>query len=131
MTYRVARDVQTLGIISDFISRSQQSFVPDYAIVATWNMVPTDNMQDLSRYSFQAVLATDSSSSYAIFSYGNLEGISGVQAGFNLGDGSNFGPMESPLVANNYLYSSVDIHLNSNTGIAGLYTFRVDGEKVM
>ena len=131
VTYRVTRDLETLNIISSLVSRqSSDPFVPMYALVATWNMVPSDIQNDLSRYSFQGILATNGNQSFVIFSYDNLDGLGNVQVGFNLGDGYNYGPNDGPLSANNNLYSSsVDIYRSTNTGRPGIYVYRVDSKQ--
>ena len=126
MTYRLTRDPETLDIISNFISERYFPFVPSYAVVATWNMVPTDSSSDFSRYTFQAILASNGRYSFVTFTYGNLDGIRGVQVGFNLGDGYNYG---DNMLTNSYLFSSsIDIHNRSNVGIPGVYSFRVDSK---
>lgn len=124
VTHRFTRDPQILSNVSNLVSKSGSHFIPAYAIIATWYMIPTDNLNDFSLYTFQAILTSDGSRSFAIFAYGNVDGTRVVQVGFNLGDGYTYGR----LLANRYFDSLVDIQTQSNVEVPGLFVFRVDSK---
>ena len=86
---------------------------------------------------FQVVVATDGSQSYAIFNYlddgiqwSSAAGVNGIgpfgaQVGFNLGDGVHF--FERP---ERQTDSILQLDDNSNVCVRGKYVFRIDGETV-
>lgn len=81
--------------------------------------------------SFQVLLATDVSSTYVIFFYEDIQWSESTVIGFNSGDMSNGfnvpGTFDS--VSGLSLPSFVlDIENEGNTGIGGLYLYRVDGD---
>ncbi len=124
VTYRFTRDAQVLSNISSAIRSIGYNITPAYAVIATWYMTPTDNTNDSSLYTFQAILTSDGYRSFVAFAYGDVGGIQGVQVGFNLGDGYT----SDNILSNRYFYSSVDIHTTSNVAIPGLHIFRVDSK---
>ena len=86
---------------------------------------------------FQLVLATDGSRSFAIFLYlddgiqwttgsrnGGSNGLGGTEAqvGYDAGDSVNYYTINGSMTP-----SIVDIETTSNVGIPGMYIFEVDG----
>ena len=81
--------------------------------------------------SYQAVLATDGSSAYALFLYQDIQWNSNRQVtiGFNFGDFIRGFNLVSPEMTNNQ-FVLLDIENASNVNIPGAFYFRVDMDNV-
>ena len=93
-------------------------FYPSLVFVATWDHVPSydSNSEDLKN-TFQCVLITNGSVTFAVFNYETMEwGGDGSLIGVTVGDRKNF--IAHPLSQN------VDVQLLSNTTIL----YRIDGK---
>ncbi|XP_078614102.1 sushi, nidogen and EGF-like domain-containing protein 1 [Branchiostoma floridae x Branchiostoma japonicum] len=129
------------------ISRVSQDILRNYPDIpsfqARWVLVSTyydvtyyGGSPTTNRQSFQAVLATDGTYSFAIFKYGDIvwttgtasqgdaeTGLGGIpaQAGFNAGDGSNYYTVPGSRSA-----EIVQIETRTNVGQPGTFMFRID-----
>ncbi|CAH1253501.1 SNED1 [Branchiostoma lanceolatum] len=126
------------------VSRDILANYPDIpSFRATWVLVTTyydvtyyGGSPSTNRQSFQAVLATDGTFSFAIFNYGDIlwttgtasegdreTGLGGIpaQAGFNAGDGTNYYTVPGSRSA-----EIVDIETRTNVGQPGTFMFRID-----
>ncbi|XP_021353569.1 sushi, nidogen and EGF-like domain-containing protein 1 [Mizuhopecten yessoensis] len=113
----------------------ESSFQPTKIFIATWVDVPCWNAtrDDLTkRNTFQIVLVTDGATSFAMFHYQKIEWagyadyVTKAVVGFNAGDGVN------SYTVNSSDYNDVINLVNrSNTGIAGKFIYRVDGDAII
>ncbi|XP_035665850.1 sushi, nidogen and EGF-like domain-containing protein 1 [Branchiostoma floridae] len=129
------------------ISRVSQDILRNYPDIpsfqARWVLVTTyydvtyfGGSPTTNRQSFQAVLATDRTYSFAIFKYGDIvwttgtasegdreTGLGGIpaQAGFNAGDGTNYYTVPGSRSA-----EIVQIETRTNVGQPGTFMFRID-----
>ncbi|XP_019632704.1 PREDICTED: uncharacterized protein LOC109476260 [Branchiostoma belcheri] len=110
------------GRVTQYFS---DTFVPTWVLVVTWDSVPsveaTYTKQDPN--TFQAVLATDGSDSFAFLTYKEDEMLwtnetQDVVLGYNSADGVNF---ENIQLANPYRPDQV----NGNTGLKGRWAFKL------
>ncbi|XP_019638972.1 PREDICTED: sushi, nidogen and EGF-like domain-containing protein 1 [Branchiostoma belcheri] len=132
---------------SSLITRVSQDILANYPDIpsfrARWVLVTTyydvtyyGGSSSTNRQSFQAVLATDGTYSFAIFKYGDIvwttgtasegdreTGLGGIpaQAGFNSGDGSNYYTVPGSRSA-----EIVQIETRTNVGQPGTFMFRID-----
>ncbi|RNA40473.1 nidogen and EGF-like domain-containing 1, partial [Brachionus plicatilis] len=84
-------DLQKIGL--EIRLSLSSSFYPNWAFVVTWDEVaPFSSSLASPKNTFQLVLTTNGSSSFAIFNYGQLdwESSRGFVAGINSGDGINY-----------------------------------------
>ncbi|OXB52164.1 hypothetical protein ASZ78_007861, partial [Callipepla squamata] len=127
---RVSRDIAPIIAPPDPVPE------PVWVFVATWDRVPFFGAASDKVNTFQAVLATDGSTSFIILNYGDIEWTTGIanqgdphtglggtpaQAGFNSGDDVhyyNIPGSRTPAV--------LRINRTSNVGVPGRWIFRVD-----
>ncbi|XP_060085577.1 sushi, nidogen and EGF-like domain-containing protein 1 [Ylistrum balloti] len=112
----------------------QTSFQPTSVFTATWLDVPywqAAGDDRTKRNTFQVVLVTDGSTSFAMFHYQKIEwagyanNITKAVVGFNAGDTLN------SFTVNNSDYTDViNLEQRSNTGVPGKFIFRVDGTTI-
>jgi len=95
-------------------------FNPTYVAVATWYKVGEYNEQTSLLDTFQAVLISDSETSYVIFLYADLEWAAETEAGFDAGDGINYLSLSGSFTS-----SILNLQSTSNTGVNGIWAFLV------
>ena len=97
-------------------------FQPTLAFIATWDGVPAFDarFQGLTN-TFQVILATDGSRSFAGFIYRDIQWAGNAQIGFNAGDGHGY---SIPLTTADVL----DGRHGSNVMVPGTYVYRTDGK---
>ena len=102
------------------VSRFQ--FAPTLAFIATWAAVPAfdGRLQGLTN-TFQVLLATNGTHSFAGFAYSDIQWTSDAEIGFNAGDGGGY---FSPLTSDDAQGRGRE----SNVMIRGLYVYRTDSE---
>ena len=82
-----------------------------------------ESILSLQVNTFQAVLATDGSSTYVLFLYEDIQwGDTSTSIGFNAGDNLRFFNLDTSTITNGIL----NIESSSNVGVPGRYIFRVD-----
>jgi len=129
--YRVTSDPDQLYLIY-LITRQEFNveFIPSYAVAVTWRDLPESSVQGpMGNNSFQAVVATDGSSSYIIFFYINVDLTRPAEVGFNNGDGVNFFSVASVRDGSSMEIQSRSNLMNVDKG--GLYIFRIDSEYLL
>lgn len=116
-------------VIRDYIRSltTHSTYTPDRSVIATWYKVGYYQYGFDRLNTFQAVLTTDGSFSYAIFLYptGGIQWIQTstggfTQAGFNKGDGVNFFNLPGSLTP-----SIANLASTSNVNVNGLWIFQV------
>lgn len=97
-------------------------FVPTLAFIATWDGVPAfdGRFRNLTN-TFQAILATNGSHSFAGFIYRDIQWGETVEIGFNAGDGRGY---YSPLT----LADALGEGRESNVMVPGVYMYRTDSK---
>ena len=123
MYYRQTNLPDVLKRISLLASRASGfKFQPTLVFIATWDEVPAfDGKLKGFINTFQVILATDGTYSFAGFIYKDIQWAENVQIGFNAGDGHGY---STPL-------TTADIQDNeqgSNTMLPGVYMYRTDSE---
>ena len=79
--------------------------------------------------SFQVILATDEISSYIIFFYEDIQWSDSTVVGFNAGDMRNSFTVPGTVTSGGSDPDFVrDLDIEGNTGISGLFLYRVDQE---
>jgi hypothetical protein len=107
-----------------------ESFQPTYLIVATWNNVGYNEMQNNRLNTFQCVVATDGDMTFAIFLYNQLEWSQGqnsaiARVGFY--SGAENDPWKMPCSGTQNIESLVN---SSNIGENGMWLFRIDQDTI-
>ncbi|XP_014350371.1 alpha-tectorin, partial [Latimeria chalumnae] len=121
--------------------RDQTFFSASWIFIATWNRVTFyGGSSSTPVNSFQAVLISDGTSTFAMFNYGHiswttgtasggdpLTGLGGVaaQVGFNGGNSSNY--FSLPTSRTNEV---VNIEETTNVNLPGRWIFRIDGKQI-
>ena len=129
--YRVTRDAEQMYLLYSLILQEyDEEYIPAYAVLVTWDRVPEIGRErSSSRFStFQAVITTDGTKSYAILFYQTVNLTGPAEVGFNYGDGVNSFSVDSLLDG-----SSDGIQSRSNImsfSAPGLYAYRIDSELV-
>ena len=138
--YRFSSDQSLLGLLSSFITDGS-GFSPTSLFIATWDRVGefggsssvvsqkwksyrmVESILSLQVNTFQAVLATDGSSTYVLFLYEDIQwGDTSTSIGFNAGDNLRFFNLDTSTIPGGIL----NIENSSNVGVPGRYIFRVD-----
>ncbi|XP_038045492.1 uncharacterized protein LOC119720051 isoform X2 [Patiria miniata] len=112
-------------IVGDVFS-GQSNFSASFMLIATWYKVPSKTPGP-TRNTFQAVLVTDGTRSFAMFNYEDIQWSYAQrdQVGFDAGDGVNF-----YLISEARTADIVNIDERSNIGIRGRWLFRIDQSSV-
>ena len=128
--YRLATDNETLDRVASEINPLRQNrtlYKPSWASVITWFQMKAFNHRRFDfNNTFQLVLTTDGSQSYAMFNYGRLSWPNSkvkvnVISGYNLGDNTNFIQMDGSFTPN-----ITNLEFSSNVGLASKWIFRLD-----
>lgn len=121
--YRVTANPDILQQISLTVPvASGFQFAPTLAFIATWASVPAfdGRFQGLTN-TFQVILATNGTHSFASFTYGDIQWTSDAEIGFNAGDGGGyFAPLSRD--------DAQGRGRESNVMIPGIFVYRTDSE---
>lgn len=108
----------------DIDYQSTWAYVVTWLDVSRFGAFQNENL----RNTFQAIITTDGTYSFAIYNYDELVWTFGTasngthaQAGFNAGDGVNF-----HIIQGSFTLDVININQRSNVGVAGKYIFRLD-----
>ncbi|NXJ04933.1 TECTA protein, partial [Odontophorus gujanensis] len=140
--YRQTTDPALLKLITQNINQYFPStpFTATWAFVATWDHVAYYGSTSNKGNTFQAVLTTDSNTSFVILNYKDIQWTTGVasggdpktglggtpaHAGFNNGDETNYYNIPSSRTE-----AVINITKTSNVNVPGRWVFQVDDFKV-
>lgn len=123
--YRMtSRDQELYFVYNLILSEYDEVFSPSYVVLVTWDRVP-QKFGELRPNTFQAILTTDGTRSYAILLYYSIGRSEDAEVGFNLGDGSKAFSVGSLITRNS---SGLETRSNTrNINMPGLYIYRLDG----
>jgi hypothetical protein len=112
-----------------------KEFSPEYLVVATWDGVGYYKEKVDKRNTFQCVVTTDGTTSFAIFLYNEIEWTTAdddrgpAKVGFNDYKGVNLNQSwEMPCSGTSDI---TQLNTSSNVGTPGLWIFRIDGENII
>ena len=131
ISYRLTSDPELLSQVSLFLTQTtgDDTFFPTQIFFATWyNVAPfSSSSSNIERNTFQVILATDGSRSYAGFLYGDIEWGRRARIGFNAGNNR----LESVSLPVSITDRTLNISSLSNVGLPGAFIFRIDGQWYM
>ncbi|NXW52572.1 TECTA protein, partial [Nyctiprogne leucopyga] len=140
--YRETTDPTLLELITKNINQyfPTITYTATWAFVATWDHVAYYGSTTKKGNTFQAVLTTDTKTSFVIFNYGDIQWTTGeasdgdpetglggtpAHAGFNSGDETNFYN-----IPGSQTEAVINITQTSNVNVPGRWVFQVDEFKV-